>query len=451
MNISTYDNQVRMGRTHRQRARKRRNSKQLSNSYTCLDSREEHIRLFKWMHARGWSNKTKLKIGDFPQTGRGVYTTKNLKVNDLLIEIDTDTLITIRTINNDTKFLTLLDDILRDGNKIITSQCLFALYVLYLKHHRQYAEYIESLPTGFTVPYFCNAIELQGMPDDIRIQVQKQHEDIENTYKLLNDKLCRIHCSCCNKPFIGTIINLSTFEWAYFAVNSRSVFLDSKMFHHLTIIKSLSDKPNLALAPFLDLLNHSSAVQTALAVQRNSEIESSSSYQLYTKTSISKYQQVFISYGALDNLKLLTEYGFFQPNNKFDVFPFAFDEIEPLWKPLPYKIKLFLNSHGLDKHLNISRDHGFSHNFLVLFNLYDAIERGEKFITNDMALKKYIFAVTATMNDALWKYATKVIQYKIDCLLKIINFFQIEKKISIYAIGYVNYVKDTIEWLRQLK
>jgi len=373
----------------------------------------------------------------------------------LLIEIDTDALITIRTVDNDAEFTTLLYAILNDSNKTISSQCLFAIYILYVKHRRRYAEYVDTIPAQFTVPYFCNAVELQGMPDDIRLKVQKQCEVITSTYDLLLQGFRDRICSCCVEPFIPTIIDLPAFEWAYFAVNSRSVYLDPVIFVGLTIVKSLNDKPNLALAPFLDLLNHSSTAETTLAVNhRASKSTSSPVYRLYTKTSIRKYEQIFISYGALDNFKLITEYGFSLSNNKFDVLPFGFDEVEPLWKPLPYKIKLFMKSHGFDEHLNISREHGFSHNFVVLFNLHDAVDRNELSIKNDSALRKFVFADTVTLDGASWKYAMTVIRTKIDDLLKSLSYFQAlqsEQNVSNCAVGYVHYLEDTIEWLRRLE
>lgn len=401
----------------------------------------------------GWSNVTKLKIGNFPLTGRGVYSTRNLKENDLVIEISTDALITINTIEKDAEFRVILRDILMPRSRKISSQCLFAIYILYLKHRRCYAAYMNSIPSSFTVPYFCTDDELRGMTSDIQEKVHAQQEIIMSTYQWLETGLQKTICNCCGKSFLPTIINLPLFEWAFFAVNSRSVYLDPDVFaQNFTIVDLLCDKPNMALAPFLDLLNHSSDVETALAVKRTQR--SSPLYQLYTKNAIKRYEQIFISYGALDNIKLITEYGFSLPSNRFDMLQFRFVEIEGLFEPIPYKLKMFLKSHALDQHLNISRDHGFSHNFLLVFHLLDEVANDSTLIERDGRLRKLIYAEEATITSRIMNtYAVKAIQYQIQLFTERIGNFERLKtdgKLSDGALGYVFYLEDTFKWLNAL-
>ena len=73
----------------------------------------------------------------------------------------------------------------------------------------------------------------------------------------------------------------------------------------------------LALAPYLDLLNHSFDAVMEAGVDIH---KSTSGYQIVTKTKIKKFGQAFINYGPHDNTKLLLEYGFFLPNNPHEGF-----------------------------------------------------------------------------------------------------------------------------------
>lgn len=447
-----------MGRTKRSRIRKRRadhSSTTFKHVVACLDSREDHIQLVKSLYANGWTNDTHLKIGDFPFTGRGIYTTRNLKANDLLIEINTDALITIRTIAIDNGFTALLHQILVPFGTKISAQCLFALYILYIKYHHRYSAYIDSIPSTFTVPYFCNNYELKGMSRKIQKKVESQRNIITSIYALLEVKLTNRCCMCCNQPFIPNLINRTTFEWAYFGVNSRSVYLDPNVFDNISAISNcLSDTPNLALAPFLDLINHSSTAETIQTVQ--SKIMNRSSvalYQLYTKMPIRKYEQIFISYGALDNFKLITEYGFSLPNNKFDVLTFEYDEIKPFMPSIPYKIRMFYKLHGIDQHLNISRDHGFSHNLLLIIYLNIELERDPNLIKSDANLNRIVYADSVQLNDQTKLYMSKMLEYKIMRLKENLKYFTKIGNcgtLSSSALGYVNYLDDTIKWLEKL-
>lgn len=446
---------VLMGRTKRLRIRKHRTGDHPITKFqyviACLDSREDHIKLVKSLHARGWSNETHLRIGNFPLTGRGIYTTKNLRENDLLIEMHTDALITINTIAVDSYFATLARRILVPFGIKINTQCLFAFYILYVKYHHRYTAYIDSIPPVFTVPYFCSDYELKGMSNEIQIKVESQRKIISSAYALLEHKLCMEYCACCNRPFVPELMNQSAFEWAFFAVNSRSVYLSPNVFKNILAISDcLNDSPNLALAPFLDLINHSSTAETIQTVQVT---KTHALYQLYTKKPIKKYEQIFISYGALDNFKLITEYGFSLPNNKFDELSVEFDEVQTAMPPIPYKIQTFYKLHGIDQHLYLSRDHGISHNLLLIIYLNVELERDPNLIKSDAALNRIVYADSVQLNEQMKLLISKLLESKITKLTGYLNYFTKIKNsgtLSDCAWAYVNYLDDTVKWLEEL-
>lgn len=374
-----------MGRTLR--LRKRQTS---SDSLTNLSGNPKHIALVKWLKSTGWSNETKLKTGDFAITGRGVYSKINIDASDPLIELPFSCLITLATIDDDLEFKNIFSESIEQlttGRTTgeIAFQCLLALYLVYLKHHKKFVEYIDSIPTEFTTPFFCSKEELMVLPDVIFQEVFDQNNEIKLNYgkfaSVLNDKLCS--CDCGDN--LSVVFNLNSFKWAYFVVNSRSVYIDDKALRKISasskLFKILSNKPNIALAPFLDLINHSDKVpetkpQLSIplsALSQSSKLELT--YQIYTNTNIKKNQQIFISYGTLDNTTLLSDYGFTIPNNQHDRITFTFNEMSEFYKaskisqPNANQKFKFMRENRLTEEMFVNRADGFSHNLMVVLTV----------------------------------------------------------------------------------
>lgn len=340
----------------------------------------------KWLKSTGWKNETKLKIGDFAITGRGVYTKINIDSSDPLIELPFSCLITLATIDDDLEFKNIFDESIEQlTTGEIAFQCLLALYLVYLRHHKKFTEYIDSIPTDFTTPFFCSKQELMVLPDVIFQEVFDQNSEIKLNYgkfaSVLNDKLCSCNCG----DNLSVVFNLDSFKWAYFVVNSRSVYIDDKALKQISasskLFKILSNKPNIALAPFLDLINHSDKVpetkpQLSIplsALSRNNKLELT--YQIYTNTNIKKNQQIFISYGTLDNTTLLSDYGFTIPSNQHDRITFTFTEMSDFYKaakiaqPNANQKFKFIRENRLSEEMFVNRSDGYSHNLMIVLTV----------------------------------------------------------------------------------
>ncbi|CAB3380945.1 Hypothetical predicted protein [Cloeon dipterum] len=113
----------------------------------------------------------------------------------------------------------------------------------------------------------------------------------------------------------------SDFLWAWFAVNTRAVYVEPSQ------DKICKDKDNIALAPFLDLLNHSPHIEPN-KVGWNGDF-----YQIKASKSFKKHDQVYISYGAHDNLTLCLEYGFIVAKNSHDRVIFSKEDILKVLQP----------------------------------------------------------------------------------------------------------------------
>ncbi|KAH8873148.1 SET domain-containing protein 4 [Schistosoma japonicum] len=127
--------------------------------------------------------------------------------------------------------------------------------------------------------------------------------------------------------------------WAWFTVNSRCVscpfkesltrvqelfqnlsnsYLNIEQFtvnhdiiYHINDNTLLNDEYTVALIPFFDFFNHKQNISTNLSMSADRK-----SLELYLDYSVSANEQVFINYGAHDNLTLYTEYGFSLPYNE---------------------------------------------------------------------------------------------------------------------------------------
>lgn len=104
---------------------------------------------------------------------------------------------------------------------------------------------------------------------------------------------------------VESIFSYSALLWAWCTVNTRSVYMK------LRRRQCFSAEPDTcALAPYLDLLNHSPNVQVKAAFN-----EETRCYEIRAASSCRRHEEVFICYGPHDNQRLLLEYGFVSTRN----------------------------------------------------------------------------------------------------------------------------------------
>ncbi|ELW67864.1 SET domain-containing protein 4 [Tupaia chinensis] len=109
----------------------------------------------------------------------------------------------------------------------------------------------------------------------------------------------------CFPDAVDNVFSYSALLWAWCTVNTRAVYLRHRQ------RECLSAEPDTyALAPYLDLLNHSPNVQVKAAFN-----EETRCYEIQAASNYRKYEEVFICYGPHDNQRLLLEYGFVSTHN----------------------------------------------------------------------------------------------------------------------------------------
>lgn len=376
-----------MGRTQRIRQKRQKLAK---------SSPSVHHDLLKFLSTFGWKNPNYLTVTNFPGTGRGLRAKVNLSEHELLIELPLESMISNVTIQNDAEFVELFNaGELESAKSSVNFQSLLALYLLHQKNKSEasrWAPYIKTLPESFSVPYFCQKLELYSLPETLLEKVVEQNNTIKKNF----EELTRIL-----NPEVRATFSLNDFKWAFFVCNSRSVFINGKslepLVDELNFKELLSDSPNMALAPLLDLLNHSDQAMTksqltlseGFIAKYHEKIKARQlhlSYQLFTLKPVRKHDQIFINYGTYNNTKLLLEYGFIIPDNQFDFLEFSLSDVNNYIKRHPelrtlqipkHKYK-FIRDHDLDQQMYIDINDGLNHNFqaviailLVPQNIYN--------------------------------------------------------------------------------
>lgn len=440
---------------------KRRKNKRATVEFRNINSDPKIIELCRYMKHHGWLNETKLAVGSTTSDHRGIYTNSTeIPAGNIMISIPLRTLISWVTIEMDAEFKQLLFPQLSLKNVKISVHCLLAVYLLYLKHNNSHMPYIDTLPTEFSNVIFSPKSELLLLPDSVFDQILMQDNEIKVGYNAITSLFTDTVCSCCGKLFIDDIFHIDSFKWSYFVVNSRSVYIDPNVLRELAVttdfLDILTDEPNTALAPFLDLFNHSDKVSTVSEL--STPISLDSMYQLYTKTAIDKNSnEIFINYGALDNTKLLLDYGFFIVNNSNDLISFTIDELSEFAKIHLKSSQLnianrfrFIKTNGIDQQLFCSRSDGLSHNLIVCLTILFSPTLNVSF---DNVLSKVAFSDTPDI-EPIKNVAIDFIRSKCNCFtvsrdefIKLQNDLVLSKCGSI-VLGYldecINLLNDVI-------
>ena len=169
--------------------------------------------------------------------------------------------------------------------------------------------YLDSLPENYSTLSYCTSNEKLSLPLFLREIVKHQDEEISVCF----EKLLILFK---NFP-INYNLDINIVQWAWYTVNTRAVYLKTDISNEFLI-----DDDILALAPYLDLLNHSNEANISAGLNSNFD-----AYEIVTYDSYKPYNEVFISYGPHDNVRLLTEYGFVLHNNPHDCVKITVQDI----------------------------------------------------------------------------------------------------------------------------
>ncbi|XP_065201968.1 SET domain-containing protein 4 [Planococcus citri] len=300
-----------MGRALRIRKRKNKNKKNETASF----SRDvEYLELIQWMKEHGWKPSCKLVSSHFTKTGRGLMAKERIFAGTAIAKIPYKLLITVKTVlQSDIKW------IFTNKNAFITQQVLSAFLVW--EHHlgelSVWKKYMNCLPKTFSCPVFCSDID--WLPKTIREKVLDMKDKVMKTFNSILNCIGFHKCIHCGIN-LSDIFIYDVYLWAWCVVSTRAVYLSPKINSQNSIL--LTDENNLALAPYVDLFNHSYDSEVKAYA-----VESEGIYQIETLIPFLKNEQIFINYGPLSNDRLFIDYGFIIPSNIQDDVAFSYENV----------------------------------------------------------------------------------------------------------------------------
>ncbi|XP_071071050.1 SET domain-containing protein 4 isoform X2 [Dasypus novemcinctus] len=314
------------GRTSRIRRRKlfrSSESRGVTESY-----KPEFIELMKWLKDRKFEDNN-LKPAHFPGTGRGLMSKTSLQVGQMIISLPESCLLTTDTVIRSylgayiTKWKPPLSPLL--------ALCTFLVSEKHAGDQSPWKPYLEILPKAYTCPVCLEPKVVNLLPRPLRAKAQEQRTHVQEFFTSSRDFFSSLQPLF--SEAVESIFNYSAVLWAWCTVNTRAVYMRHRQ------REGFSTEPDTyALAPFLDLLNHSPDVQVKAAFN-----EETHSYEIRTASRCRKREEVFICYGPHDNQRLFLEYGFVSVHN-------------------PHACVYVSRDKQMNKKISILKDHGFIEN-----------------------------------------------------------------------------------------
>eukprot|EP01103_Thecamoeba_quadrilineata_P003169 TRINITY_DN12977_c0_g1_i1.p1 TRINITY_DN12977_c0_g1~~TRINITY_DN12977_c0_g1_i1.p1 ORF type:complete len:421 (+),score=52.70 TRINITY_DN12977_c0_g1_i1:62-1324(+) len=245
----------------------------------------------EWMVQNGFNtNRSKIGISTFDETGRGAIAIKDIKTNDLVVEVPKKIIVSrlaaeISDISN-----VIVDPRVEHDNFLALS-----LFLMYESENRSsfWLPFLKMLPKNFNCPIFWTLDELK-------------HVKGSYIYKSTSKK--RLNCTRSYFEFIVPLIKsypqffnsinatYDKFMWATFLIFSRGYWLDN-------------DDTLPGLVPLADMINHSVPPNQANYASYKFH-ESTQTFCIHSNFPFKTGEQVFITYGAKSNYELLIDYGF---------------------------------------------------------------------------------------------------------------------------------------------
>ncbi|XP_076247443.1 SET domain-containing protein 4-like [Calliopsis andreniformis] len=343
-----------MGRT----SRKRRQKKKLCVKEIAENEEENLMRLKSWLLTNNCLSIRNLVPSNFSITGRGLKTLQNIKPNDTIIQIPYTMLITSSTISQSNI------KVIFSKNEYYNAQCILSVFLIYESHlgsMSKWYHYINTLPRTLTNPDFCTQKEKNLLPTfilDFMYEFHKIQKDYQFIIRSMNALNLNVKCPHCNVHF-NKIITFERYKWAYYIVNTRSVYIDT---YHIEknrgIFINVKHPNNIALAPFLDLFNHD--IHATIHASVVTDKSGNKFYEITTLNSFNAGSQVFINYGAHNSLKLYVHYGFFIQNNPLDEIYFDINDIQTCFNIPKFKLD-FIVDNNLQKDMAFTRE-GLNYN-----------------------------------------------------------------------------------------
>ncbi|XP_034893072.1 ribulose-1,5 bisphosphate carboxylase/oxygenase large subunit N-methyltransferase, chloroplastic isoform X1 [Populus alba] len=259
--------------------------------------------LEKWGESNGV--KTSLKIACVEGAGRGAIATKDLKVEDIALEIPVSIIISEEHVHKSDMYH-ILEKI--DG---ITSETMLLLWSMKERHNcsSKFKIYFDTLPEEFKTGLSFGVDAIMALDGTLLLEeIMQAKEHLRVQYDELVPPLCK------NYPevFLPELYTWEQFLWAcelWYSNSMKVMFVDGKL--------------RTCLIPIAGFLNHSLYPH----IVHYGKVDSATNTLKFPLTRPSCFgEQCCLSYGNFSSSHLITFYGFMpQGDNPYDVIPLDID------------------------------------------------------------------------------------------------------------------------------
>ncbi|XP_055975608.1 SET domain-containing protein 4 [Sorex fumeus] len=321
---------MRKGRGRTSRVRRQKLLRSSESRGVPESHKPEFIELKKWLKDRKFED-TNLIPARFPGTGRGLMSRTSLRDGQVVISLPETCLLTTDTVMR--SYLGAYIARWQPPPSPVLTLCTFLVSEKHAGERSPWKPYLDTLPLAYTCPVCLEPEVVDLLPKPLRAQAAEQRARVWEMFTAARGFFSSLQ-PLFPQEAVENVFSPSAFLWAWCTVNTRAVYL--------------RQRPGdcSALAPFLDLLNHSPHVQVKAAFN-----EETRRYEISAAPGCRRGEEVFICYGPHDNRCLLLEYGFVAAHNPHDSVPVTLDT---LVKYLPSADK------QMNKKISILRDHNLT-------------------------------------------------------------------------------------------
>lgn len=237
------------GRTSRTRRRKLLRSSEsrgVNESY-----KPEFIELKRWLKHRKFEDPN-LIPARFPGTGRGLMSKTSLREGQVIISLPESCLITTDTVMR--SYLGAYVAKWQPHPSPLLALCTFLVAEKHAGTRSPWKPYLEILPKAYTCPVCLEPEVVNLLPKPLKAKAREQRTHVQEFFTSSRDFFSSLQPLF--SEAVENIFSYSALLWAWCTVNTRAVYMK------LGRRQCFSAEPDTcALAPYLDLLNHSPEVQ----------------------------------------------------------------------------------------------------------------------------------------------------------------------------------------------
>ncbi|KAI9338074.1 hypothetical protein DFJ73DRAFT_587145 [Zopfochytrium polystomum] len=258
------------------------------------------------------TGKKGVAVADFAQTGRGLRAQRAFTAGETILSCPSVLFWSVASAQREP----VLGELLATCRPPLSIDDTIAVYLLFVRHSPSCAQPRDSprrthvrtgIPASYSASVFFSAADLDVCRgSSLHAVTERLRAQIADDYAALAAGLFA------RRPDVFPVaagFALDDYMWALFTVWSRAMDFSTGGGG------DGGDGPLRAIAPLLDMANHSFAVPQCHAYDPAAQC-----IKIVAGTNYKKGDQIFINYGPVSNAKLLRLYGFVVPDNPHDSY-----------------------------------------------------------------------------------------------------------------------------------